>query len=153
MQLETNPVRSPKSDNRKERASEATFIIVLNIEADIPLKKSPSSIPDLHGAHLIATPKPECFAPPLFHLVECHKTASCICCAILQSCHVIKTPRPSVFSSSTILPNLQAAGLDGAATMSFGVSVGDLVAIVKLANGVRERFEDAPAQYQALKQG
>ena len=34
--------------------------------------------------------------------------------------------------------------------MSFGYSVGDLIAVVQLANRVRRRFVDSPAQFQAI---
>jgi hypothetical protein len=35
-------------------------------------------------------------------------------------------------------------------TMSFGYSVGDCIAILQLANKVRERFDDAPEQFKAI---
>jgi hypothetical protein len=34
--------------------------------------------------------------------------------------------------------------------MSFGYSVGDCIAILQLANKVRERFNDAPEQFKAI---
>ena len=34
--------------------------------------------------------------------------------------------------------------------MSFGFSVGDFIAILKLANNIRERFVDAPEQFKAI---
>jgi hypothetical protein len=34
--------------------------------------------------------------------------------------------------------------------MSFGVSVGDFVTIVQLANKIRQRFVDAPEQFTAI---
>ena len=35
-------------------------------------------------------------------------------------------------------------------TMSFGYSVSDCVAILQLANQIRERFVDAPEQFKAV---
>lgn len=35
-------------------------------------------------------------------------------------------------------------------TMSFGYSVGDCIAILHLANKIRERFADAPEQFKAV---
>jgi hypothetical protein len=34
--------------------------------------------------------------------------------------------------------------------MSFGLSVGDLVTTLQLANKIRERFVDAPEQFKAI---
>ena len=34
--------------------------------------------------------------------------------------------------------------------MSFGYSVGDLIAVIQLANKVRRRFVDSPAQFRAI---
>ena len=34
--------------------------------------------------------------------------------------------------------------------MSFGFGVGDFLAVLKLANSVRERFDDAPEQFKAI---
>jgi hypothetical protein len=34
--------------------------------------------------------------------------------------------------------------------MSFGFSVGDFVAVLQLANQVRQRFVDAPEQFKAI---
>jgi hypothetical protein len=36
--------------------------------------------------------------------------------------------------------------------MSFGFSVGDVIAVGKIAKGLRERFVQAPAQYRHIKQ-
>jgi hypothetical protein len=44
-------------------------------------------------------------------------------------------------------------GNDGAAfktTMSFGCSTGDFIAVAQLANKIRQRFVDAPAQFKAI---
>jgi hypothetical protein len=35
-------------------------------------------------------------------------------------------------------------------TMSFGFSVGDFVAVLQLANTIRERFVGAPEQFKAI---
>jgi hypothetical protein len=35
-------------------------------------------------------------------------------------------------------------------TMSFGFSVGDFVAVLQLANTIRERFVSAPEQFKAI---
>jgi hypothetical protein len=34
--------------------------------------------------------------------------------------------------------------------MSFGYSVGDFIALLQLANNVRERFVNAPRQFKAI---
>jgi hypothetical protein len=34
--------------------------------------------------------------------------------------------------------------------MSFGFSVGDIVTVLQLANKTRERFVDAPEQFEAI---
>jgi hypothetical protein len=34
--------------------------------------------------------------------------------------------------------------------MSFGFSVGDFVTVLQLANKIRERFVDAPEQFEAI---
>jgi hypothetical protein len=34
--------------------------------------------------------------------------------------------------------------------MSFGYSVGDFIAVLQLANTIRERFLDAPEQFKAI---
>jgi hypothetical protein len=34
--------------------------------------------------------------------------------------------------------------------MSFGFGVGDFLAVLQLANKVRERFVDAPSQFQGI---
>jgi hypothetical protein len=34
--------------------------------------------------------------------------------------------------------------------MSFGFSIGDIIAIGKLANTIRQRFVDAPEQFKAI---
>jgi hypothetical protein len=34
--------------------------------------------------------------------------------------------------------------------MSFGLSVGDFITILQLANKIRERFVDAPEQFEAI---
>jgi hypothetical protein len=35
-------------------------------------------------------------------------------------------------------------------TMSFGFSVGDLIAVLQLANDTRKQFVDAPSQFEAI---
>jgi hypothetical protein len=35
-------------------------------------------------------------------------------------------------------------------TMSFGFSVGDLIAVLQLANDIRKQFIDAPSQFEAI---
>jgi hypothetical protein len=34
--------------------------------------------------------------------------------------------------------------------MNFGCSVGDFIAVLQLANKIRERFVDAPEQFKAI---
>lgn len=34
--------------------------------------------------------------------------------------------------------------------MSFGCSVGDCIAVLQIANKIRERFGDAPEQFKAI---
>jgi hypothetical protein len=34
--------------------------------------------------------------------------------------------------------------------MSFGYSIGDIIAVLQLANRARERFLDAPEQFKAI---
>jgi hypothetical protein len=36
-------------------------------------------------------------------------------------------------------------------TMSFGFSVGDFIAVIKLADGLRKRFIEAPKQYEDIQ--
>ena len=36
--------------------------------------------------------------------------------------------------------------------MSFGFSIGDFIAVVKLANGLRKQFIGAPRQFEAISQ-
>jgi hypothetical protein len=36
------------------------------------------------------------------------------------------------------------------ATMSFGYSVGDFIAVLELANNIRKQFIDAPDQFKAI---
>jgi len=35
-------------------------------------------------------------------------------------------------------------------TMSFGVSAGDFIAVIELANKIRKDFVDAPSQFKAI---
>jgi hypothetical protein len=34
--------------------------------------------------------------------------------------------------------------------MSFGLSVGDFIALLQLANNIRKQFVDAPSQFKAI---
>jgi hypothetical protein len=54
----------------------------------------------------------------------------------------------STLSKLTFLCAIDRAVLD--ITMSFGFSVGDFIAAIKLANRIRKEFVDAPSQFKAI---
>lgn len=74
-----------------------------------------------------------------------------------QALHVPLTCQPdpttrcfTIFDATT---SLAICGNDNApfkVTMSFGFGVGDFITVLQLANKIRERFVDAPEQFEAI---
>lgn len=56
-----------------------------------------------------------------------------------------------ISETSKTIADTQSREPNNGTTMSFGFSVGDFIAAIKLADGLRKRFVEAPEQYKTMK--